>query len=307
MQIRLARADELRTVLYACLATPGAGPAEVELAVQTALSQTRLIPGQSLWPWVVYDGPRLAGGCLSVESPCGSVLLAIPHDLPARLGDGGGVTLLAHVRDFHRNRGGRWLQGLVDTRSSASLGEVLRAAGFQYVARLSYMEADPRAAPARRGLDGTWRWSTYSEESATEFVAALAASYEDTQDCPELSQWRTPSEALACHRASGVFRAARWLLARAEQGAAGCILLNEVPLRSALEVAYMGVCPRARRCGLGHALLARAEWMARREGFSTLCLVVDERNVAARRLYEQHGFRASSARDAWIAVLFEPA
>lgn len=57
-----------------------------------------------------------------------------------------------------------------------------------------------------------------------------------------------------------------------------------------LRVQGLYVAPAHRRRGVGRALLAHAEGMARAGGACRLQLGVDRDNVAARRLYEQSGF-----------------
>ena len=55
-------------------------------------------------------------------------------------------------------------------------------------------------------------------------------------------------------------------------------------------VAYMAVEPHARRQGIGRALLAAAEAVARERNLPFLALMVTEDNIPARALYAQGGF-----------------
>lgn len=68
-------------------------------------------------------------------------------------------------------------------------------------------------------------------------------------------------------------------------------LPDEVTATEQAFVAYMAVEPDARRQGIGAALLAGAEELARADGLSVLSLMVTEDNAAARRLYERFGLR----------------
>lgn len=52
----------------------------------------------------------------------------------------------------------------------------------------------------------------------------------------------------------------------------------------------MAVDAKHRGKGIGTALLAEAERSCRRHGFQKLSLIVFERNVGAKRLYERHGY-----------------
>lgn len=60
--------------------------------------------------------------------------------------------------------------------------------------------------------------------------------------------------------------------------------------RGTVHVAQIAVLPEARRAGLGEALLRSVARLARAAGARRLTLMVDERNAAARGLYERLGF-----------------
>jgi len=64
---------------------------------------------------------------------------------------------------------------------------------------------------------------------------------------------------------------------------------DEVTTTEQAFVAYMAVEPRARRRGIGAALLRGAEDIARAHGLAFLSLMVTETNVGARKLYERCG------------------
>jgi ribosomal protein S18 acetylase RimI-like enzyme len=68
-------------------------------------------------------------------------------------------------------------------------------------------------------------------------------------------------------------------------------LPDEVTLLPQAFVAYMAVEPRARRDGVGAALLKFAEDEARRRGLPYIALMVTEENESARALYEPRGYR----------------
>src|SRR5262249_35797846 len=157
--------------------------------------------------------------------------------------------------------GVRLLQCLTNPRPDAFMTELLTSRGFHRMARLCYLELSPlvaRRATCESARIPGMTWTIYRDELRGEFEAAISATYIDSRDCPALSTIRTAAEALDAHRHAGIFRPHRWLLARTGDRPAGCILLNEVPFRAALEVVYMGVVPEWRRQRVGRDLLARA-------------------------------------------------
>jgi ribosomal protein S18 acetylase RimI-like enzyme len=67
-------------------------------------------------------------------------------------------------------------------------------------------------------------------------------------------------------------------------------LPDEVTLADQAFVPYMAVEPSRAGRGIGRALLAEVEALARRRGFSHLSLMVTEDNAPARALYAAAGF-----------------
>jgi ribosomal protein S18 acetylase RimI-like enzyme len=85
------------------------------------------------------------------------------------------------------------------------------------------------------------------------------------------------------------------LIAEADGAAAGFALViydlpDEITLTEQAFIAYMAVEPERQRSGIGRALLARVEELARRRGLPYLSLMVTEENGAARELYAAAGF-----------------
>ncbi len=81
----------------------------------------------------------------------------------------------------------------------------------------------------------------------------------------------------------------------AEQRRGFLVLLRDLPdevtSTEQVFVAYMAVEPEMRRRGIGAALLAAAEDIARAEGIGFLSLMVTDDNVDAVKLYERCGLR----------------
>jgi ribosomal protein S18 acetylase RimI-like enzyme len=145
-------------------------------------------------------------------------------------------------------------------------------------------------------------WRAYATDTESDFERVIAQTYSDSRDCPEICGLRPVSAAIASHKAGGVFRAEHWELALLAGEPAGCVLVSEMPHARLAELVYMGVAPALRGQGVGRALLRRAWEHAQQLRVRQLTLVVDERNAAARRLYERFGMREFSRRGAWLRV-----
>jgi ribosomal protein S18 acetylase RimI-like enzyme len=63
------------------------------------------------------------------------------------------------------------------------------------------------------------------------------------------------------------------------------------------ELARLAVAPAARRAGIGRALIARCEQLARAEGWPAIALWSRPYQTAAHRLYESLGYRRAPERD----------
>jgi len=66
--------------------------------------------------------------------------------------------------------------------------------------------------------------------------------------------------------------------------------------RDEFYIAHLATAPAFRRRGVARALLSHAENLARSAGLRKLALLVDKKNVPARRLYEEQGFTARPPR-----------
>lgn len=178
--------------------------------------------------------------------------------------------------------------------------KLLMELGFTPLAPLVYMERDARypwvePPPARAA-----EWIAYSTATHGEFARVLLATYDGSQDCPELTGLRPMDDILAAHRASGRWEPTLWELARIDGAAVGCVLLADLGAGSMLEIVYMGVVSEFRRRGVGRLLLARALEQARRARVARVTVVVDGRNEPARRLYERVAFTPTAQRDAYL-------
>ena len=101
----------------------------------------------------------------------------------------------------------------------------------------------PRVAPPAVAPQA---WTAFTRHTYDEFAATLLATYEESLDCPELSNLRPIDDIISGHQASGHFDSGLWELLHLEGRIAGCLLLSPLRRTSAAEVVYMGVVPEFR-------------------------------------------------------------
>jgi len=205
-----------------------------------------------------------------------------------------------------RARGFRIAQALVDASAPRTAAGDLARGGLPRITALTYMHRDtarPMGRPLGPGLPA-FDWRPFGPETEADFRAVLQATYSGSLDMPELEGIRSLDDVMASHRAAGRFDPTRWRVGAlgGEPGAAGILLLSEVPDRPSWEVAYLGLTPEARGRGLGRSSLAYALDLARAH-VPRLELAVDDRNHPARRLYDAAGFLAFDRRHVHLAIL----
>jgi mycothiol synthase len=177
---------------------------------------------------------------------------------------------------------------------------LLESAGFRLLAPLTYLERDTRYPWCDPPQIDESAWLTFSRQTFDQFAALLLETYKDSADCPELAHLRPIDDVIAGHQAAGEFQPSLWEILRVDDQNAGCILL--APLRGGrtVEVAYMGVAPAFRGRGIATLLLRRALARCREIGARRLTLAVDERNEAAKCVYQRCGFEVTTHRDAYL-------
>ena len=134
-------------------------------------------------------------------------------------------------------------------------------------------------------------------------IAALAGSYEQTLDCPELCGLRSMDDVVESHRATGEFDATRWHLIFKDGEPAGCCLLTHIPQSKSVELVYLGISPQARGLGLGRSVLSYAIDMLGPIGVSEVTCAVDNRNLPAIGIYESLGFERFDARVGFVSAI----
>jgi ribosomal protein S18 acetylase RimI-like enzyme len=181
---------------------------------------------------------------------------------------------------------------------------VFVAAGFQRLAHLVYMQRPitPQFFPPL-SLEPGLELSTWSPSRRQLFHDAIAASYEDTLDCPGLLGLRDVDDVIAGHMATGEFQPALWLALHQGRRPVGVLLLNLVLQRQNMELVYLGLAKPWRGKGLGRRLVQHALVLAQEHHVGHLVLAVDELNSAALRLYRSMGFSATVRKLALVKPL----
>lgn len=228
-------------------------------------------------------------------------------------------------------RGYRLAQAALDESAGPQAARDLARGGMPHITELLYLErntatplpwpipgqghdrreamatsaAGSATAAATPAAESDFFWRPYHPAIADEFRAVLQTTYEGSLDMPELEGTRSLEDILAGHQAAGLFVPGRWQLGvlPGEPGSAAVLLMTEAPGREAWEVIYLGLTPKARGRGLGHAVIRHALDLARAAGAPVVELAVDLRNTPAVHLYRRTGFTPRDRRSVHLAVL----
>ncbi len=245
---------------------------------------------------VAFRGPEIVGSCLFVPSTGRCAFVFVPHLVqwePALA-----TRLLREAARRASAGGARLIQSVTDPGPDGAAAEVLRQAGFEELAVLTYMrrrvgpgEADGQDRP---GLE----WRRWSRLRRRLFAETIERTYEGSLDCPGLRDLRPIDTVLDTHRHTGTFRPKAWHVAFEGGEPVGVELVNEVQGRG--DLVYLGVVPEARGRGLGRALAVRAIRDATALRLPQMGLAADTRNFPALRLYEGLGFQEVRRRRVWF-------
>lgn len=294
---RAARADEVRDALRLLLSTAGRLAADSQVADFLRFTAQRSMDLHDLWV-AVRDG-RVAWATLPLRSQGRTMLLLVPDMAsdPAVA-----VALVEAVCTHFASRGVTMAQSLLDLGTPVAHTLVDRC-GFQSMAELHYLQVDVRRAqPVETpGI----RWETYATETHATFAETITMTYEDSLDCPALNGLREIDDVIEGHKATGEFHPDLWLLARDAMSnePLAVLLLALLPEQESAEIVYLGVCPTARRRGLGRTLVRVALATAKARGATKLTLTVDSANASALRLYHAHGMQHVCSRLALMRTL----
>lgn len=248
---------------------------------------------------------RIVGMCLWVPSPGKTAMLFAPSLSEFPEAAAATEVAIRGALEDARQAGIVLVQAMMEPGDGAGK-TVFAAAGLAQLATLTYMERRPPVQPPAFDLPPDLQLVSYEAGTHGLFRQAIAASYEQTLDCPAMSGMREIEDVIEGHKAVGIFEPQLWgVLLRGGIGggggkAVGCLLLAEIPARRALELVYLGLSPEARGQGLGRLLMSRVLAIASRRHFEVATLAVDAANGPAARLYRRCGYTSVAQRVAMI-------
>lgn len=247
---------------------------------------------------VAREGERLLGAALMISQNDGTVFVwppAVDADEASEVS----AALLDEVRRRVETCGAWIGQCLVEPRETA-VRDMLDRSQFHHLTDLFFLQRSLEE-PLPEQLPSSLEFETFSaQENFDRFVRTIEATYEGTQDCPELNGIRSGAEALAGHRESGTFSPAGWRIYRLGDRDVGLLLLTAHSADHAWELVYLGTVPEARGRGYARTMLVDGLHEARAQGAASMILAVDQRNVMAQKLYRWAGFREVLVRSVHV-------
>lgn len=202
-------------------------------------------------------------------------------------------------QDFDQSNA--WISQLLLPLHNEAEASILANCGFGHLTDLLFLARSTHRIVPEVQISGVHDSEPWSDDNSERFAQTIEATYEGTQDCPELNGCRSGAHALVSHQMSGEFAPDLWHLYLLDDKDAGVALI--APHRAApddtgfaWEIVYLGVAKEFRQRGLGHRMLADLLNAARRSGAQEVMLAVDVRNEPAIQLYSQFGFREFDRR-----------
>jgi ribosomal protein S18 acetylase RimI-like enzyme len=232
-------------------------------------------------------GERIVGSCVWVTGAGRCATVVAPR--LAEWDEAVASRLIRRAASASAEAGARFIQAVAEPEGRSPLARAIARAGMERLAVLAYLRRAVTAAEARAPEPKGIVWKRWTAWRRRKFARTIERTYEGSLDCPAMAGLRTAQDALATHRATGVFRAGAWHLALEGGEAVGVVLASEVEGRG--DLVYLGVVPEARGHGVGRALLVQAIRDTARMGLPALTVAVDTENGPAWRLYARAGFK----------------
>ncbi len=269
--------------------------------LESVLENLRRSGGSAEGVFEARRGGRMVGAIVSQVHPGRAAMVWPPRLVPGEPAETS-LRLLDEALGLLATRRVLLVHAVLESPVDAADVELLRAAGFEFLAELHYLVAEesefPRQAPA-----GDLKLDPVDSDQLDRLCRVVEATYRQSLDCPALNGVRPTGEVLAGYRMTGCFRPELWSIARRGGIDVGCLILADHPKHGNCELVYMGVAPECRGQGLGLTLAKWAQWTARRLDRRRLVLAVDSANRPAHDLYAAAGFRGWDRRQVFIKVL----
>jgi RimJ/RimL family protein N-acetyltransferase len=299
VRIAVARPEhqgQALNVVFGQQMTPAQRAQQIVELTRSQDAQNRALDGL-LGAW---RGDRLVGAVWGQIQPGCSAAVWPPRlqaGEPAETAD----TLLHELLDLLIARRLKIAQALLRPQDQDDFHR-FTAAGFRHMADLRYLVSLPQQWPvAEPASELTYEPSC--GDNLARLKRIIEQTFEQTLDCPGLSEIRSTDELLTEYRAIGEFDPALWLIVRQRESDIGCLLLANHPDVPQWELVYVGIVRGARGRGLGLEIVRHAQWLARASHRSRILLAVDTRNEPAIQMYEAAGFTAWEHRSALLRVL----
>ena len=310
--IELVEPDDRRD----CLALLLTGrPTGGQMAVDHFLDFVRLRGMHLDRFWIIRHQNQPDTAVLQVQAPgkAGMLFLSpMTHDRQVQ----GMAALIRHASLPQNTTGLALLQILLDPhqareRQAAELG------GFGLLAQLQYMRRrthKPTGNALLNELNTHYGLSSPSQTLSIShwlpsrrklFGDAILASYQDTQDCPGLLGLREIDDIIDGHMGAGTFTPDLWQVIHHGDEPCAVMLMNPLATGSAMELAYLGVCPNWRGKGLANRLMNVGLGEAWEHGAHEMLLAVDEANAPAMALYRTLKFSATARKVALLRAVIK--
>jgi ribosomal protein S18 acetylase RimI-like enzyme len=211
------------------------------------------------------------------------------------------AALVTRALALAASQGAVLVQSLLLTDSGDD-AKALRTTGFAHAADLLYLVSlaaeFPSACPA-----GKLTLAPQAANELRQIAEIIERSYQGTCDCPGLNGVRAIEDVIDGYRSIGRCRPDLWLIARAANGDAGCVILADHAPQAVWELVYLGVVPELRGHGFGLEIVRYAQWLAARENIERLVLAVDASNEPALAMYAAAGFASWDRRSVFVRIL----
>jgi ribosomal protein S18 acetylase RimI-like enzyme len=273
-------------------------------AARDFLRSTAARGGKVVSVQTIYEQDKPAWAVVAVLMPGRAAMVLLGNELSQQHEAAAAVALRAALQDA-ADAGAELAQSLLPGKSE-TLARLLLDAGYETAATLAYLQkiVEPKRRRTR-ALPAGYRLVDRTRAFEEDVAEAVAASYEDTLDCPRLTGSRPMPDVLEGHRAAGLYRPEWWHVLYDPIGPCGVCLCSGLGERGevGIELVYLGLSPRARGLGLAPALFGLAEEAAAATTGRLLALAVDAQNTPAIRLYEKYDMQLVQTRLAFVRDL----